>query len=139
VLADLPAGFDVLRQDARDEGHTNMERLATDWASGANRFNAANEALLAAFVADTLAGIGGLTIDPAIPSALRMRRFYVRPAFRRHSVGRRLAGVLMTQARHATTCLVLNAEAEIAARFWEALGFVPDSRDGYTHIQRWPA
>jgi len=139
VLTDLPTGFDALREEARDEGHTHMERLAADWASGANRFNAANEALLAAFLAETLAGIGGMTIDPADPAALRMRRFYVRPAFRRHGVGRHLAHVLITQARHATNCLVLNAEAEIAARFWEALGFVPDIRDGHSHIQRWPA
>jgi hypothetical protein len=30
VLTGLPAGFDLLRADARDEGHTNMERLVAD-------------------------------------------------------------------------------------------------------------
>ena len=90
VTADLPAGFALLCTEARNEGHRHMERLATDWTKGATRFDAPGEALLAAFVTGTLAGIGGMTIDPADPDALRMRRFYVRPEFRRHGVGRRL-------------------------------------------------
>ena len=64
VVKRLPAGFDVLRQNAREEGHRNMDRLAEDWASGAQRFDAAGEALLAAFVAGELAGIGGITPIP---------------------------------------------------------------------------
>jgi GNAT superfamily N-acetyltransferase len=134
VLTVLPVGFETLRDEAHDEGHTHMARLAADWATGANRFGAADEALLAAFVADTLVGVGGMTIDPADKAALRMRRFYVRPAFRRHGIGRHLADALMTKARQATNRVVLNAETELAARFWEALGFVPDRRDGHTHV-----
>jgi GNAT superfamily N-acetyltransferase len=136
VLTELPTGFDSLRSDARSDGHTNMERLAADWASGANRFAAEGEALLAAFVAGELAGVGGMTIDPTCPEALRLRRFYVRPRFRRHGVGRGLALALMDQARPLTNHLVLNAETELATRFWEALGFVADPRDGHTHIWR---
>jgi hypothetical protein len=37
-----------------------------------------------------LAGIGGLMLEPVITDALRMRRFYARPAYRR-SGGRGLA------------------------------------------------
>ena len=139
VRTDLPAGFDTLRDEARDEGHAHMERLAADWVTGVNRFDAAGEALLSAFVAGTLAGIGGITIDPAGTTALRMRRFYVRPAFRRHGVGRRMAEALIAQASHASEHLVLNAETELAARFWEALGFVPDRRDGHTHVRHRPS
>ena len=137
ITADLPAGFDILQAEARDEGHRHMERLATDWATGANRFDAPGEALLAAFVTGTLAGIGGMTIDPADPAALRMRRFYVRPEFRRHGVGRHLAEALIAEARDATECIVLNAPTEQAARFWQALGFAPDHRDRHSHILRW--
>lgn len=136
VLTELPAGFDDLRADARDEFHTNMGRLAADWASGANRFDAAGEALLAAFIGEELAGVGGITVDPACVKALRLRRFYVRPGYRRHGVGRCLARALMEKAGPLTTRLVLNAETELAVRFWEALGFVPDRRDGHTHV--WP-
>jgi GNAT superfamily N-acetyltransferase len=139
VLTGLPAGFAILRDESRAEGHTHMDWLATDWDTGANRFNAAGEALLSAFVGGTLAGIGGITVDSADPAVLRMRRFYVRLVFRRHGVGRRLADALVTKARRATNCVVLNAQTEQASRFWEAQGFVPDAHNGHTHILRWPA
>ena len=136
VLTELPAGFDQLRGDAREEGHTNMERLATDWISGAHRFAATGESLLAAFVAEELAGVGGITRDPACPRALRLHRFYVRPRFRRLGVGRCLAFALVEKAYPLTDQLVLNAETELAVRFWEALGFVADRRNGHSHV--WP-
>jgi GNAT superfamily N-acetyltransferase len=136
VLTELPADFASLRADAREESHTNMERLATDWTTGANRFAATGEALLAAFVDGNLAGVGGLSIDPVCAGALRLRRFYVRPRYRRHRVGRSLAVALMERARGLTDRLVLNAETELAVLFWEALGFVAERRDGHTHV--WP-
>jgi len=139
VLTELPAGFDALRQEARDDRHTHMDRLAADWAAGTNRFDAAGEALLAAFVADELAGVGGMTIDTSDKTALRMRRFYVRPKFRQLGVARCMAEALMAQARLLTHCLVLNATTDLAIRFWEALGFTPERRDGHTHVLRWPA
>ena len=54
---------------------------------------------------------------------------------RRTGVARRLAEALMADAGHAR-CLVVNAGTEQAARFWEALAFTPDDRDGHTHILR---
>jgi hypothetical protein len=72
-----------MRREARAEGHQFLDRLASDWASGAMRFDRPGEALLAAYSEGVLAAIGGITIDPIVPDALRMRRFYVRPAFRR--------------------------------------------------------
>jgi GNAT superfamily N-acetyltransferase len=86
--------------------------------------------LLAAYVDGDLAGIGGLTLEPAIPGALRMRRFYVALAYRRHGVGRALAAALLRQTGPRTiTC---NAAGGSEA-FWEALGFAPDRRDDRTH------
>jgi GNAT superfamily N-acetyltransferase len=79
-----------------------------------------------------LAGIGGITLEPAIPGALRMRRFYIRAPFRRSGVARKLATVLLEP--HAAKRLTANAAAGSEA-FWEALGFVPDRRDGRTHIR----
>jgi GNAT superfamily N-acetyltransferase len=126
----------MLRSDAHHEGHTNMERLATDWTSAAQRFEAKGEALLAAFVGGELAGVGGMTVDPTCPDAMRLRRFYVRPAYRRLGIGRTLALTLIDRARQTTNRLVLNAETELAVRFWEALGFVADCRDGHSHVLR---
>ena len=82
-----------------------------------------------------LAGIGGLTIEPVVPGALRMRRFYVRPAFRRIGVGRQSVTALLAGLDGDRTITVNAPPASIA--FWEALGFNPDPRDEHTHILRW--
>jgi GNAT superfamily N-acetyltransferase len=95
VTAGLPAGFDELRAEAITEGFRQIERLATDWEGHRTRFHRAGEALLTVRVDGTLGGIGGLTVEPVVPNALRMRRFYVRPAFRRGGVGRRLVMALL--------------------------------------------
>ncbi|HTW50504.1 MAG TPA: GNAT family N-acetyltransferase [Stellaceae bacterium] len=131
VVHSLPAGFDALRAEARGNGHGMLDTLAGEWASGAARFDRPGEMLIAAFSDGELAGIGGMTLEPAIPGALRVRRFYVALAYRRHGIGRMLAAVLLDQAqRRAVTC---NAAAG-SERFWEALGFAPDRRDGRTHL-----
>lgn len=137
--AELPCGFEALRDEARSEGHTHMDRLAADWCSGVNRFDGDGEALLAAFVSGELVGVGGLTRNPADTTALRMRRFYVRIAYRRHGIARCLAEALMERACRGTDRLVLNAETELAAAFWEAMGFVREHGNDHTHVRRLPA
>ena len=133
VTKELPSGFDTLRAEARAEGSWVVERLATDWLSLTARFDRDGEALLAAWVNGVLAGIGGLTIDPVVPDALRMRRFYVRLAYRRSGIGRKMATALLQPARSAGGLVTVNA-APASAAFWESLGFVADARDGHTHV-----
>ena len=135
VIEELPAGFDALRTEAPAEGYRFVERLATDWMSGTIRFDRKGEALLAARVNGVLAGIGGLTIDPVVPQATRMRRFYVRRAYRRNGIGRKLATALLERARGAGRLVTVNA-APASTAFWESLGFVPDAREGHTHVHR---
>jgi GNAT superfamily N-acetyltransferase len=135
VIEELPAGFDALRAEARAEGYSFVERLATDWMSGTIRFDRAGEALLAARVKGVLAGIGGLTLEPVVPDALRMRRFYVRLAYRRSGIGRQLATVLLERARSISRLVTVNA-APASTAFWESLGFAPDARDGHTHVHQ---
>ncbi len=92
VVEALPARFDQLRAESVAEGHRFLDRLANDWASGIMRFGRPGEMLLAAFsVDDMLVGVGGITADPEISGALRMRRFYIRSAFRRRGIGRAIA------------------------------------------------
>jgi hypothetical protein len=88
VVNELPADFKAMRREARAEGHQFLDRLASDWASGAMRFDRPGEVLLAAYSNGVLAAIGGITIDPIVPEALRMRRFYVGSAFRRAGIRR---------------------------------------------------
>ena len=61
-----------------------------------------------------------------------MRRFYVRPSFRKHGIGRKLVGILLEYPRRGQV-VVVNASRGSQA-FWEKLGFAPDVRDGHTHI-----
>ena len=133
VVEELPADFDTICVEARAEGYKFLDRLATDWASGAIRFDQPGEALLAAYSDDVLAAIGGITIDPFVPDALRMRRFYVRPAFRRTGIGREIAHALLERAFRTSRVVTLNAAVDNVP-FWENLGFVPQVRDGHTHV-----
>jgi hypothetical protein len=86
----LPTGFDTLRAEARAEGFRQVERLAADWEAGTTRLTVMAKYCLPHGVNGVLAGIGGLMLEPVITDALRMRRFYARPAYRR-SGGRGLA------------------------------------------------
>ncbi len=133
VTGALPAGFEALRDEARASGYGMLDTLAREWASGATRFDRPGERLIAAYVDDALAGIGGVTLEPAMSGALRMRRFYVAPAYRRRGVGRALAITLLDEARRQRCAVTCNA-AGGSERFWEALGFAPDRRDGRTHL-----
>ena len=134
IVDELPTAFDDLGAEASGEGHRFVDRLAAEWAAGQMRFDGCGEMLLAGYINGELAGIGGLTIEPAVPGALRMRRFYVRPSQRRSGVGRRLALALLERAEDATGLVTVNAQRD-SFPFWESLGFRPDQRDGRTHAQ----
>lgn len=133
VVDELPADFDTVRAEARAEGYRFLDRLASDWALGAMRFDRSGEALLAAYSEGVLTAIGGITIDPIVPYALRMRRFYVRSAFRRAGIGREIAQALLERAFRSVRVVTLNAAVD-SVPFWEALGFVPQVLDGHTHV-----
>jgi GNAT superfamily N-acetyltransferase len=133
VVNELPADFKAMHREARAEGHQFLDLLASDWASGAMRFDRPGEALLAAYSEGVLAAIGGITIDPIVPDALRIWRFHARPAFRRTGIGGEIALALLEGALQRVRVVTLNA-AEKSVPFWEALGFVPEARDGHTHI-----
>jgi GNAT superfamily N-acetyltransferase len=138
IIDDLPDGFSALLADAASEGVGNMALLAQGWASGDQRFERDGEALLGALLAGELAGIGGLSVEPAAgESARRVRRFYVRPAFRRQGVARTLASALVQEALDQVDLLTCNAAASpAAAPFWEAQGFSPDISGPWTHVLR---
>lgn len=133
----LPHGFDVICDEAAAEGVRNMALLRTEVGAPADPFVEPG-ALFAAFAGGELAGVGGVTVETGLTEpAMRMRRLYVRPAFRRAGVARALAGAMMQQGFQTTPLLVLNAAASpAAAPFWEAMGFQREARDGITHALR---
>jgi GNAT superfamily N-acetyltransferase len=134
IISDLPQGFDDLRSEAASEGFRHVDTLWSEWQDGTNRFIRPGEQLLGIWRGGELAGVGGVTVDYVLPDALRMRRFYVRPAFRRLGAGRLLASSLLATARTLCKPIVLYAPYPASAEFWEAIGFAPDDRDGHTHI-----
>ena len=132
----LPDGFDLLRAEAAAEGLRHIETLWREWQDGSNRFTRPGEMLVAAQVDGELAGIGGITEDFIDPAGLRMRRFYVRPAFRRRGVARELAGFVLAEALPLGRPVTLYTETAEGAAFWEAMGFVPVEREKTTHVLR---
>lgn len=130
----LPQEIADLENEARREGHLHITRLIGDWSVGVVRFEGDGERLLGAYVAEGLAGIGGMTIEPAMSGALRMRRFYIRPAMRRRGIGRILALSLLDHARPCCSIVTVHAGNDAAAEFWESLGFQPRERDRYSHV-----
>lgn len=138
VAGVLPIRFYALREEAQREGHRFLDRLASEWEGGAARFDRPGEALLTAQLTGVLAGVGGLTLDPTVPDALRMRRFYVHPAFRRQGIGQKLAMALLERPGTAGRSVTVNAGTALASVFWEALGFVADPCNGHTHVRKPP-
>jgi GNAT superfamily N-acetyltransferase len=112
-----------------------LDTLTVEWSAGKTRFDRAGEALFAAYANGVLAGIGGITHEPAIPGALRMRRFYVRRPFRRRGIARGLARSLLERPEAEGRTITANASTG-SRPFWESLGFTLDLRDGHTHVLR---
>ena len=137
LFDELPDGFDDLVAEASGEGVRTMARLSEDWAKGV-RFQDDGEALFAAFLVGDLAGIGGMTVDPASSEpARRLRPLYVRPALRRRGVATALASALVHEAFDSVGLLAVNADASSAAGpFWEAQGFTADDSGPWTHVLR---
>jgi len=129
---ELPEGFADLRAEADAEGHRNMARLEAEITESPEMFTA----LLAAFGAGELLGIGGLTPDPADPSGQRMRRLYVRSDGRGRGVGRAIANALLNEALGITSLVTVHAGDAEAGQFWEAMGFTPATGKAWSHEYR---
>ncbi|WP_245504946.1 MULTISPECIES: GNAT family N-acetyltransferase [Rhizobium] len=67
---------------------------------------------------------------------MRMRRFYVRPAYRRRGVGRQIALYVLEHAKPFDRQIALYADGPEAEVFWPTLGFGPINRENTTHVFR---
>ena len=129
-------GLELLQAEAKAEGYGFIERLVNEWESGANRFEGPGEFLSGHMEEDQLVAVGGLNCDPfaGSPEIGRIRRIYVRPAWRNKGIGRALVSALMEEARKSFKCVRLRAENSEAARLYESLGFAPIADPDATHI-----
>lgn len=128
----LPVDVNDLALLAQQEGFCHVARLVAEWNDGF-RFDRLGEMLMAGCQGDMLVAIGGVTIDPAHQDALRMRRFYVHPDYRRQGIGRILAKTLLDHALSFHRPLFVHAGTAVAPVFWESLGFSKHEQDGHTH------
>lgn len=129
-------GIVDLAADARAEKYAFIDRLLLEWAGNQNRFEAEGEALCGVLDEGIVVAIGGLNCDPFLRLADvgRMRRIYVRPAWRRQGIGEGLVLHLLGEARKTFRSVRLRTENEAAARLYERLGFDPIHDPHATHI-----
>lgn len=130
------AGVDSLQSEAIAEGYDFIQSLVEQWASAENRFDAPGETLCGHLEQGQLVAVGGLNCDPFAgrPDMGRIRRVYVRPAWRNQGIGRALVIRLIDQAKNHFRCVRLRAENAEAARLYERIGFAPIANPDATHI-----
>jgi GNAT superfamily N-acetyltransferase len=134
---ELPApGLTQLQTDARNEGYKFIETLVKQWSTGENRFDAPGEVLCGCTDEGLLVAVGGLTRDPFTTASDvgRIRRVYVRPAWRNRGFGRALVTSLVEHARKKFRYVRLRAENPSAARLYERIGFIPSEESDATHV-----
>lgn len=129
-------GMEFLQSEANAEGYDFVETLVEQWGSAENRFEGPGEILCGHLDQGLLVAVGGLNCDPFAgrPDVGRIRRVYVRPAWRNKGIGRALVLSLIEQARAYFRCVRLRAENAEAARLYERIGFAPIADPGATHI-----
>lgn len=134
---ELPVpGMEQLRVEALQEGFLFIERLWKEWQNGNNRFTAPGEKLCGCMDQAALVAIGGLNQDPFDGSKRigRIRRVYVRPAWRNKGIGEALVHTLVENARTSFTALHLRTNNPTAARLYERIGFSRSLALNATHV-----
>jgi GNAT superfamily N-acetyltransferase len=135
-------GMALLHAEARSEGYNFVDTLLDEWDSETNRFDAPGEILCGHMDDGLIVAVGGLTYDPfglfrpfaGHPDTGRIRRVYVRSAWRNQGIGRALVTALVEYARKNFRHVRLRAENEDAARLYERMGFSAISNPDATHI-----
>jgi len=124
----LPSDIGVLVERAQEEGHHHIQRLASEWLAGSNRFAAAGELFLYAVdQTGSTIGVVGLNRDPYQTGPAdkhgRLRRMYVLPQWRRHGVARALLKRIELAAWGNFSQIQLNTSSTAAGQFYTAMGY----------------
>ena len=129
-------GSEEMRLEARQEGYKFLDRLQAEWDSGENRFDQAGEFLCGCFRDEVLIAVGGVNRNPFGNDFRvgRIRRVYVRPAWRNQGVGAVLINFLLVKARQEFDAVVLRTDNPNAARLYERMGFLRTSSANATHM-----
>jgi len=133
-IARLPPEILTLEKEAVGEGFRFLTRLIAEWRSGANRFDAPGECLMAAYRDHRLIGIGGLSVDPyAQNDTARLRRLYVSASSRGLKVGQALVNALVEFASHRFRIVRLSTDTPEGDTFYRHCGFNRSDDDHATH------
>lgn len=132
----LPKQILALEKEATLEGFRFLTRLIAEWNTGANRFDAPGECLMAAYLDGSLVGVGGLSIDPYAQKDIgRLRRVYVAGASRGQNVGRSLVNQLLEYAGRRFRVVRLSTDTSSGAAFYVRCGFQLLNDDHATHMK----
>ncbi|MFO2464327.1 GNAT family N-acetyltransferase [Pseudomonas sp. 15FMM2] len=133
-ITDLPPQILALEKEAVGGGFRFLTRLIAEWHSGANRFDAPGECLMAAYVNQQLVAIGGLSIDPyAQTNTARLRRVYVAASSRRQHIGQMLVNALVVQAALRFENVRLSTDTSEGDAFYLRCGFTRTEDAQATH------
>ena len=99
-------GMENLLSEALAEGYCFIQTLVEQWDSAENRFDAPGEVLCGHLDQGLLVAVGALNIDPFAGTTEigRIRKIYVRPAWRNKGVGRTLVTTLVEQPHPLPLC-----------------------------------
>lgn len=103
--------------------------------SGASRFDAPGECLMAVYRTQQLVGIGGLSVDPYTEENMaRLRRVYVSASSRGHHVGRTLVTALVAHAALHFQRVRLFTDTAAGDAFYLKCGFMRTDHEHATHV-----
>jgi GNAT superfamily N-acetyltransferase len=136
-LKALPPQIIELRDEATNEGFRFIEKLITEWESGANRFDQPGECFLGAFTEADFIGVGGLNRDPYVGGGTtgRIRHLYVQRSARGQGVGSALLRRLLDQANAAFERVRLRTDTREAGAFYLSHGFLPVADETASHAK----
>lgn len=135
MIAHLSMHIRALESEAVAQGFRFLTRLISEWHSGANRFDAPGECLMAAYSNQQLIGIAGLSIDPhGKPGTARLRRVYVALGARKRHVGQTLVEALVKHAALHFRNVRLYTDTTGGDAFYVRCGFMRIDEVNATHI-----
>lgn len=126
--------------ESRIFGFNFINRLYSDWKSGANRFDDRGEQLAGLFEEGLLKAVAGLNRDPFTDdfSVGRIRHVYLLEEWRRLGFGRMLVEHLTYGVAHPFTTVRLRSSNRTASAFYEKLGFTKITYKYATHLTHVP-
>ena len=130
-----PEAFAAILAEAPQADGAFMLRVRDEWLSGDVRFDGPGEILLGIHIGGSLAGVGGVTIDPYSPEPGlgRVRHLYVVKQCRGRGVGRLLMEAILAHARMHFRKLRPRTHNPRAARLYERIGFTRVDAPEETH------